>query len=281
MLGFRRLSVESVAIHVARLLAILSIWSVVVALGMGYFFAPRGVEAQPTYYDLIGFGCAFAIAGTVAASVALAPGGKRKWGVEIVLAVALTMAATAVLAALALWVAPGPIRSRMDLWAFLRLRDDVLSWGEVIVKFLAPLGAGVGSVVGVIAGLLIVLARRRPRLATAISLGLLVTCASEPVQPILSGLVIYWGWVIRRLVGTWPMTDDQVWATATVLGAIAGAVVACLATHISRRHRSRSVPRTAGPIGPVFPLAPRSNGERGRRPIEESVSRIVTQSPPD
>ena len=34
----RGLSLESVAIRMAQLLAILSAWSVVVALGMGYFF---------------------------------------------------------------------------------------------------------------------------------------------------------------------------------------------------------------------------------------------------
>jgi len=252
MLSSRSLSLESAVIRVARLLAILSAWSVVVVLGLGYFFAPRGSEAQPTYYDLIGFGCAFAIAGTVAASVALALGGKRKWAVELALAVALTMAATAVLARLALWEAPWTIRSRMDTWSFLRLREDVLRWGEAIVSFYAPLGVGVGALAGAIAGLLIVLAHRWPRLATVISLGLLVTCASSPVQPILFGLVILWGrtilwmeWLIHSQFSTWPMTPDEVWATAAIFGAIAGAVVACFSIYVARRHRSSHVSHTA------------------------------------
>jgi hypothetical protein len=279
MLGSRGLSVESVAIRVTRLLAILAVWSIVVALGMGYFFSPIGVEARPSYNDLVGFGCAFAIAGAVAASVALALGGKRKWAVEIALAVALTMVATAVLAALALWVAPMTVRSRMDAWSFLRLQQDVLRWGEAIVKFHAPLGVGVGGVVGAIAGLLIVLARRRPRLAIGISLGLLVTCAAGPEQPILFGLVFLWGLIIQRPFGTWPMTPDGVWATAAILGAIAGAFVACFSLRMARGHRSGPVPRAAGDRGPVFPLSPRSRvrEQGGRRPHEGSAPRDDTR----
>ena len=77
MSGPRSLSVESVAIRVARPLAIMSVWSVAVALVMGYFFSPIGAVAQPTFFDLIGFGCAFTITGAVAASVALVLGGKE------------------------------------------------------------------------------------------------------------------------------------------------------------------------------------------------------------
>src|SRR5215472_11879307 len=116
MSGSRSLSIESVAIRVARLLAIISAWSVAMALGMGYFFSPIGAVPQPTAGDLIGFGYAFTIAGAVAAAVALVREGKRSWAVEIALAVALMMATTAVLAYLALWAAPWTVRSRMDAW---------------------------------------------------------------------------------------------------------------------------------------------------------------------
>jgi hypothetical protein len=292
MLGFRSVSPELLAIRVARLLAILSVWSVVVALAMGYFFSPRGVEVQPAYYDLIGFGCAFAIAGTVATSVALALGGKRKWAVELALAVVLAISVAVVLAALALWVAPMTVRSRMDTWSFLRLREDVLRWGEFILGFYAPLGVGLGSVVGGIAGLLTVLARRRPRLATGISLGLLVACASGPVRTILFGLVILWGrlilwweWLIHRFIhipfSTWPMTPDEVWATAAILGAIAGAFIAFLLTHVARWHRSGPVPRTEGDRGPAMTLSPWSREERDRTPSEGSATRADSRTAPD
>jgi hypothetical protein len=225
-----------------RLLAILVIWSLVVGLGTGVFFAPRGTEAQPTSNDVMGFGCALALAGAVAAAVAVGLAGKKRWAVEIALVVAMVAATGATLAYLALWVAPMTVRSRMDAWSFLRLRQDVPRWGEAIVLFHVPMAAGVGSLVGAIAGLLILLARRWPRWATAIALGLMFACAAELVQQFIFRGVISWGWVVRAQFDTWAMTDDQIWATAAVVGAIAGAVVAGLAVHRAGRPRSDRVP---------------------------------------
>jgi hypothetical protein len=283
MLRSRSLSVETVTIRVARLLAIISVWSVVMALGMSYFFSPIGAVAEPTFGDLIGFGYAFTVTGAVTASVALVLGGKRWWAVEIALAVGLMMATTAVLAYLALWAAPWTVRSRMDAWSFLRLRENVLNCGEAILIFHVPLGVGVGAVVGAITGRLIVIAHRRSRLARWISLGLLVTCASGPVRPIVFDLVILWGLVVRRPFATWPWTDEHVWATAAIFGAITGAIVACLSTRVARRHRSGHVSHTAGAGVPVLPRSPRSSEaeERGRRASEGSATRSGTQGPSD
>ena len=234
---------------------------------------------QPEFFDLIGFGCAFAIAGTVSASFALALSGKRTWAFELAMVVSLAIAIAVVLAALALWVAPMALRSRMDAWFFLQLREDALRWGEILLRFYSPLGLGTGIVVGGIAGRLIVLARRRPRLGTGIALGLLAACASGPVRPILFGLVVLWGrvilwseWLISRSFSTWPMTPDEVWATAAILGAIAARVVACLST---RRPRSAVVPRTAEDRGPDFPQSPRfrERNERGRKQSGGSAPR--------
>jgi hypothetical protein len=228
----------------ARLLAILSIWSVVVGLGTGLFFAPRGSEAQPTDHDLIGFGCSMAIASVVAAMVAVGMVGKRRWAVEIALAVALLIVVSVPIAYVLLWVDPWTLRNRMDAWSFLRLRRDVPRWGEAIVTFHAPMAAGVASIVGAIAARMIRLARRRPRPATTITLVLLFACAWEPVQQLIFGLVIIFGHIIRRgwYIGArldpWPMTDEQIWATAALFGAIAGALVAGLALHLAGRHRS-------------------------------------------
>jgi hypothetical protein len=223
----------------ARLLAILVIWFLVAGLGTGFFFAPRGVEAQPVANDLIGFACSLALAGVVASAVAVGLAGRRRWTLEIALAVVLMAAAAAVLAYLALWVFPWTVRSRMDAWSFLGLRRDVPRWGQAIILFHAPMGAGVGSVVGVMAGLLILLARRRPRLATGIALGLLFACASSQVQRFVFGAVItfgrtiQWGWYVLSQLEPWAMTDDQIWSTAAVFGAIVGAVVASLAVRMS------------------------------------------------
>ena len=122
MLGSRSLSVESVAMawhdcwRSSRYGPSRRHWSWATS-------SRRSARWQrPTLGDLFGFGCAFTIAGAVAASVVLVLGGKRRWAVEIALAVGLTIATTAVLAYLALWAAPWTVRSRMDAWSFLRLQ---------------------------------------------------------------------------------------------------------------------------------------------------------------
>lgn len=227
--------------RLARMLGIILAWSLAVAFGTACFFAPRGQEAQPTSSDLVGFATPLGLAGAVAAATAVGLAGRRRWAVEIALAVALMAGTTAVLASFALWVAPWSVRSRMDAWSFLRLRQDVLRWGEAIAVFHAPMAVGVGVVVGAIVGHLIILRRRWPRLGMGILLGLLLACAVEPVQQALLGAVTVWGWTIRRFSDTWPMTDDQVWATATVLGAIAGCVVAGFGIRLAHPHRPATV----------------------------------------
>jgi hypothetical protein len=281
MPGSRSPSVESALIRVARPLAIISVWSVAMSLIMGYFFSPMGAVEQPAFHDLIEFGCAFTITGAVAGSVALVLAGKKWWALEILMAVGLTMATTAVLAYLALWVAPWTVRSRMDAWSFLRLQQEVLLCGEAILPFHVPMGVGVGAVVGAIAGGLVVMGRRRPRLSRWIAFGLIVTCASEPVRPILFGLVVFWGMVIRRLLAAWPVTQEHIWATAASFGAITGALVGCLAIRLARRHRSGHVSRTAGTGVPVLPISPPSHaGEgRGRRPGEAPATRADSRGP--
>lgn len=253
-----RSSIESIAVRVARLLAIISAWSVVLAPAMGFFFSPIGAVEQPSSFELLDFACAFTIAGAAAAAVALALAGKRWWAVEIALALGLAIAMTAVLAYLALWAAPWTVRSRMDAWSFLRLQDDVRLCGQAGATFLAPAGLGVGAVVGAIVGGLMVIARRRPRLARGIAFGLFATGASEPVRPIVFDLVVFWGMVIRWLLATWPVAPEHVWAPAVILGAITGAFVASLALRAARRHRSGHSPRTGGRSGPDLPPVPTS-----------------------
>ena len=261
MSGTRSHSLEMVALRVARPLLIVAVWCGVLALGMSYFFSPIGAVAEPTFGDLIGFGFGFTITGLLAASVALAVAGKRKWAVEIALAVGVTMAMVAVLAYLALWGAPWTLRSRMDAWSFLRLQQEVRYSGEAIEKFYGPVGAGVGATVGAIAGGLIVIARRRPRLARWTALGLLVACATGAVRPILFDAVIVWGMVINWLFWTGPMTLEHVWATATIFGAITGAFGAWLAIRVAGAQRSGGVSRAPGRRLWSFPTAQGARAE--------------------
>jgi hypothetical protein len=182
MSGAQSVSLEMVALRVGRPLLIVAVWCGLLALGMSYFFSPMGAVAEPTFGDLASFAFAFTITGLVAASVALVLAGKKWWALEIALAAALAMAALAAVAYVALWVTPWTVRSRMDTWSFLRLQYDVRHSGEAILKFHGPVGVVVGALVGAMAGGLIVIAGRRPRLARWISVGLLVTCAMEPVR---------------------------------------------------------------------------------------------------
>ncbi len=261
MSGTRSHSLESIALRVARPLAIIVAWCSVLALGMRYFFSPFGAVEEPTFSDLVGFGFGFTITGVVAASVALLVAGRRRWAAEIALAAGATMAIVAVLVYLALWGAPWTLRSRMDTWSFLRLQQEVPMSGEAIEKFYAPVGVGVGAMVGAIAGGLIVVARRRPRLARWTALGLLVICATGAVRPILFDAVIIWGMVINWVFWTGPMTLEHVWATATIFGAITGAFGAWLAIRVAGRSRASGVSRAAGAGIPVVSAGPQSGAE--------------------
>jgi hypothetical protein len=272
-----------------ELLAILFVWLVVVGSGTACFFAPRGSEAQPTYSDVIGFGCSLAIAGAVATSVAFALGGRTRWAGQVLLAIALATATATALAYLLLWVDPlplrghlaiagvvaalialalagkkpfasavplaialaaaaaialayvlflvdaWPLRNQMDASSFQRLRDSTRLWGEQIGGFQWPLAAGVGVVVGVLAGLLIRLSRRRPRLATMLALTLLFACAASAVKESLFGLVVVWGKIIRWHIIPWGLIDDQISESGAVFGAIAGALIAAISSHFARR----------------------------------------------
>jgi hypothetical protein len=227
-LRFNAVSVELVVTRVARGLAIVSVWAIALALAATCFFSPNGVGVPASENAIIGFACAFTIAGAAAASVLLAVVGKRRSAAEIALVIEVAMAAVAVLAFLALWVAPWTVRSRMDTWSFLRLRQAVANCGKPLVTFHAPVGLGVGAVVGAIIGKLIFLGRRRPRLAKWVAFGLFVICATDPVRSLLFEVVVIWGMIIDWPLTTSPMTEQHVWAPATILGAITGAFAACV-----------------------------------------------------
>ena len=151
MSGKRCCSLESIALRVARPLAIVLLWCAVLALGMRYFFSPFGAVEEPTFGDLTGFGFGFTITGLVAASVALVVAGKRRWALEIALAAGVMMAALGVLAYVALWagaldpaqpdghlVVPAPSTGGATLWRgdpeFLRAGgrgSGRCGWGDV------------------------------------------------------------------------------------------------------------------------------------------------------
>src|SRR4051794_870172 len=179
--------------------AIAAIWLAVVGLASGSFFAPRGAEVQPTIDDVVGFGCSMAFAGAAAATVAFGMGGRRRWAVELMLSVVILSSLAALLLVYFLWFDPTLARRQMNLWSFQRLQHGARSWGEQLVGYHGPLGAAAGTVMGMVAGLLTMLGRHRPRLATGTALVILFAFASGPGRQFAFDLVTWSGYILRRM----------------------------------------------------------------------------------
>jgi hypothetical protein len=165
-------------------------------------------------------------------------GGKTKWVFVVGFAVTLTVALLTAVAYTCLWLDPLIARSRMSQWQFLWLRHTMLDWSAEIVRHEVPLGAVVGLLLGALAGRLALLARRQPRIALGLMLGLVFASASEPVQRLGFGLVLFWGHLVRWLIWDPGMTDEFVPASGATFGAIAGAIVALIALRWERTRPS-------------------------------------------
>jgi hypothetical protein len=122
----------------------------------------------------------------------------------------------------------------MDLWSFQRLQHLAPLWAKSLAGYHVPLGAAVGLALGTVAGLLIRLGRRRPRLATGMALAILFAFASDPGRPFTFDLVTRFGWILRYHLVPWSISDDQISITAMIFGAITGAAVAGLAMYATR-----------------------------------------------
>jgi hypothetical protein len=214
-------------------------WLVLVALATAVFFAPRGSEAQPEINDAVGFGCSTAIAGAAAAIVAFALGGRMRWAVEMALTVLLVVAITALLLLYFLWIDPTVARMRMDPWTLLRLQSDAGRWAEQLAGYHGPHGAAVGVVFGALAGLLTMLGRRWPRLATCTALAILFALASDSGRQFTLDLLTGLGGMLRARFVPWTISDDQISTSGMLFGAIAGCVVAELAMYATSHRACR------------------------------------------
>jgi hypothetical protein len=225
----------------ARPPAIAAAWVCLVGLATAVFFTPRGAEAQPTVHDLVGFALALAIAGSATAAAAFAVGGRWRWALEVAASVILASLLIALLVAYFFWFDIRYARSRLGYWDFLRYQRMAHDWAILVPGFLVPLGGAVGIGLGTITGLLVRLARRRPRLAGTIALALLIGCASEPGQHFVLTLMTEGGRMLRNYLVGWSVSDDEIVASGMLFGAIAGGVIAGLSMHL----------RWSGSPGPV------------------------------
>jgi hypothetical protein len=160
-------------------------WLTAVGIGTGCF-ASSGARSATD--ELIPFACSFAVAAPIASAMPLILGGKKRWAVETILAIAFAIAASGVVTYLFLWAAPSLVRSQMGYWEFLWLQHIVLFAASMIASLCAPLGAIVGAAIGTITGLVVALTRQTPKLAAGLMAGLLLACASGAVQSFAFGL---------------------------------------------------------------------------------------------
>jgi hypothetical protein len=231
---------------VVRSAAIAVTWLVIVVIATACFFPPWSSfppwvsNDWDSFQNALAFGSSVATAGAVATALALGIGGKTMWAVEFVIAVASVVALLIAVGCTCLWFDPSIARNFMGHWELERLRATMGGWSEAVVRYEVPLSAVVGLMPGAIAGLVAVLARRRPRIAMALIIALLVAAAAEPVRQLAFGLVLFWGHVVRWNIWSPGMTDPHVPASGATLGAIVGAILAAAAMRLERTRPSAS-----------------------------------------
>ena len=127
----------------------------------------------------------------------------------------------------------------MGYGEFVRLRNTMPRWSAAIVRYQIPLGAVVGLLLGSLSGLLAVLARRRPRFAMGLFLGLIFAGASDPVQEIyLWPRPVSAARSCASSIWSPGMTDTFVPASGVTLARSAGAIVAAVAMRWERTRPS-------------------------------------------
>jgi hypothetical protein len=206
-----------------------------VGIGTGCF-ASSGTRAATD--ELIAFACSFAVAVPIASAMPLILGGKTSRAVEAMLAIAFAIVASGGMTYVFLWAAPSLVRSQMGSWEFLRLQNLILFAASMGASLCAPLGAIVGGAIGTIAGLLVLLARRTPKLAAGLVAGLLLACASGPVQSYAFGLATDLVLESRLEGGRWAVSsispNEIASALGATIGAVLGAVLAAAVMHLRR-----------------------------------------------
>ena len=148
----------------ARPLVIVSIWLVAV----GFFWTAYTVAGKrdPRSFEVLVFTAAFSAAAVLSAAMALFLGGKKRWAAETALSVLIVVVISIGIVSALFWVVPtaGQYLLGMSVPDFLAFRREFLGSAPTIAKVAVPTGAVLGLMIGVIAGLLLALAGRRPRL---------------------------------------------------------------------------------------------------------------------
>ncbi len=208
-----------------RMLAALAAWGMTLAVAVAGFSA-----GSTRVGESLAFADQFALGSAVAVVVTLGIGGGWRRGVEAgaVGLVAILAAAGLVLVLVLILVA-----TRTWLGAVHQLYQNAWILATFVARPALMIGAILGGASGAAAGGLIVLGRRRPGLARALALGLLLALGAtvEPVSRFVTDRVVE-----ARLNGGYTkaasVSNEEI---ASAIGATSGAIVGALGACVGLR----------------------------------------------
>jgi hypothetical protein len=236
-----------------RPLAIVSTWLITVAFFRTAYIIGTG-RRQPKSFEISKFTAALAVAAIVSGVIVFLFAGKKRWAAEAALP-ALILVGITIGAAYALFgLVPGFGRYllAMSVRDFVSFRRELLTSAVETFEAAVPNGMALGIAVGITAGILIVLARRWPRIVGGLMVGLLLACvvgsshigafrrvARSVAEARLHGA--------NRFEYAWQITGELASAIGATSGAVVGAVMACAAARMADRSRPTANDRALWP----------------------------------
>jgi hypothetical protein len=220
----------------ARALTMAAMWlTATTFFGMAYFLSGKRVTVE----EAIIFTAAFANAAAFSAVTALTVGAKIRWALEAALPMALLIATPVGLAWAVPWLAP-TLSWNLQTANFFPYRGQWPTAVLGIARQTIPAGAILSTCMGTIAGLVIRLGRRLPRLVGWFVMGFLLSCVVGFVHVVAFDRVV--DFVVKtRLEGvnnlrvSWTIRFELASAIGATAGAFVGAVVAYGAVRLSER----------------------------------------------
>jgi hypothetical protein len=198
--------------------------------GAAYFVSGgRRVKVE----DGVTFTVAFGVAAAVSAVIALAVGAKRRWAFEAAVPTAILLIMPVGIA----WILSLP--ALLMRWGIGPTPTAILEYARQAIPTGSILGVGTGAVVGV----LMLLARRWPRLVLCFVAGLLLSCVIGSTHTIAFDRVVEFVVQTRqegknRFVANWTLGLELATAMGATAGAFVGAVVVYGAARLSDRSRA-------------------------------------------
>jgi hypothetical protein len=228
--GTRRIRCSKLILTLARRLRRLgrplgaaAAWLMATAVGTACLAA--GGQSQGG--EEVGFAASFAFAVAMSVVVALAIGGRWRLAAEFGLAIVTTIAALAGFVCLLVWATPTTFRRSMGMSVndLLVIRRELPRFAVEVTRQTAPIGAILGAAIGSVTGLLARLARSRPKLATLLGGGLLLSFASGAVPGLAARTLTDLVLASRLEGGKWAVSSIRPHEVGSALGSLTGALL--------------------------------------------------------